>query len=85
MLCCHKYQKEKHHNENTKICILVHYMYAYTLFPLAKAIPIMFERLTTHYQILETRIGHNETRYHNFNTVSRILSRLNVKFIKIKY
>ena len=31
--------------------MFIHYMYADILFPLAKAIPIMFEYVTTHYII----------------------------------
>ena len=27
----------------------------------------MFERVTTHYQTLQSWTGHNATRYHNFN------------------
>ena len=42
-------------------------MYVAILFPLTKATPIMFERVTTHYQTLKTWIGHGPTRYHNFN------------------
>ena len=34
-------------------------MYVDILFPLSKAIPIMFERVITHYQTLHTWIGHN--------------------------
>ena len=41
-------------------------MYVDIPFPLTKAIPIMFERVTTHYQILQTWIGDNATLYHNF-------------------
>ena len=29
----------------------------------------MFERVTTHYQFLRIWIGHNATRYHNFNAL----------------
>ena len=32
--------------------MFIHYMYVDMLFPLTKAIPIMFERVTTHYKIL---------------------------------
>ena len=53
--------------------MLIHYMYADILFPLAKAIPIMFERVTTHYQTLWTRIGYYATRYHNFNALAYAL------------
>ena len=38
-------------------------------FPLTKAIPIIFERVTTHYQTLQTWIGHDATRYYNFNVL----------------
>ena len=34
--------------------MFIHYMYVDILFPLTKAIPIMFERVTTHYQTLKT-------------------------------
>ena len=53
--------------------MFIHYMYADILFPLTKAIPIMFERVTTHYQTLWTWIGHNATRYHNFNALPHAL------------
>ena len=33
------------------------------LFPLREAIPIMFEGIITHDQILQTWIGHNATCY----------------------
>ena len=38
-------------------------MYVDILFPLVKAILIMFERVTTHYQTLQTWIDHDGTRY----------------------
>ena len=47
-----------------------HYMYVDILSPLTKVIPIMFERVTTHYQTLQTWRGHMQrviitsTRYH---------------------
>ena len=34
---------------------------------ITKAIPILFEHVTTYYQTPETWIGHNATHYHNFN------------------
>ena len=43
------------------------------IFPLEKAIPIMFEHVTTHYQTLQTRIGHNANRHHNFNALPHAL------------
>ena len=49
--------------------MFIHYMYVEILFSLTKAIPIMFERVTTHYQFLRIWIGHNATRYHNFNAL----------------
>ena len=53
--------------------MFIHYMYVDIIFPLTKAIPVMFERLTTHYQALQTWIGHNATRYHNFNALPHAL------------
>ena len=50
MFCCYKHQQQRHDNENTKMCMLIHYMYVDILFPLTKAIPIMFEDVTTYYQ-----------------------------------
>ena len=47
MSCCHKHQQERYHNENTKICMFIHYMYVDTLFPLKKVIPITFKCVTT--------------------------------------
>ena len=41
-------------------------MYVDILFALIKAIPIMFEGITTYYQTLKTWIGHNARRYHQF-------------------
>ena len=43
------------------------------LFPVTKAIPIMFERVTTYYQPLQTWIGHDATRYHNLNALPHAL------------
>ena len=48
-------------------------MYVDILFPLTKAIPIMSERVTTHYQTLQTWIVHNATLDHNFNALSHAL------------
>ena len=49
MSCFHKHQQEKYQNEKqNKICMFIHYMYIDILFPRRKAIPIMFERVTTH-------------------------------------
>ena len=47
-------------------------MYVDIFFPLTKAIPLMFEHVTTHYQTLQTRIGHDATRYHNFNALPQL-------------
>ena len=69
MSCCPKHQQQRYHNENTKICMFIHNMYVDILFPLTKAIPIMFERVTTHYQTLQTWVGHNATHYHNLNVL----------------
>ena len=49
--------------------MFIHYMYVYILFLLTKAIPIMFERVNTHYQTLRTYIDHNAKRYHHFNAL----------------
>ena len=53
--------------------MFIHYNYVDILFPLTKAIPIMSERVTTHYQTLWTWIGYNATRYHNFNALQHAL------------
>ena len=42
------------------------------LFPLTKAIPVMFECVITPYQTLETWIG-NATPYHKFNALPHAL------------
>ena len=55
------------------ISISIHYMYVDILFPLTKAIHIMFERVSTHYQTLKTWIGHNATCYHNFSALPHAL------------
>ena len=38
-------------------------MYVDIFFPLTKAIPIMFEYVTTHYQTLQIWIGHDATKF----------------------
>ena len=48
MSYCLKHHQQMYHNENTKICISIHYIYVDILFTLIKAIPIMFERITTY-------------------------------------
>ena len=73
MSCCHKHEHQRYHNENTKICILIHYMYVDILLSLTKTISIMFERVTTYCQTLKTQIGHNTTRYHKFNALPHVL------------
>ena len=73
MSCCHQHQQQRYHNENTKMCMFIHYIYVDILFSLRKAISIMFERVTTHYQTLQTWIGHGATRYHNFNALPHAL------------
>ena len=47
-------------------------MYVDMFFPKMKAIPVMFERVATHYQT-HTWIDHNETPYHNLNTLPHAL------------
>ena len=44
-----------------------------TLFALSKAIPITFEHLATHYQTLETLMGHDTTHYPNLNALPDLL------------
>ena len=73
MSSCHKHQQQRYHNENNKSCMFIHYMYVDVFFPLTKAIPIMFEHDTTHYQTLQTSISHDATRYHNFNALPHAL------------
>ena len=41
--------------------MFIHYMYLDIFFRLTKAIPIMFERVTTHYQTLQTWISQDAT------------------------
>ena len=48
MSCCHKHQQQRYHNENTKICIFIHYIFVDILYTyITKAIPVMFECVTT--------------------------------------
>ena len=60
MSCCHKHQQQRYHNENTKIysSYVVH----------------IFQRVTTNYQTLQTWIGHDATRYHNFYMLPHALA-----------
>ena len=53
--------------------MFIHYIYVDILFPQAKAILIIFKRVTKHYQTLQTWISHNATRYHNFNALPHAL------------
>ena len=71
--CCHKHQQQRYHNKNTKICMFIHCMYVDILFPLTKAVSIMFERVTTHYQTLRKWIDHSSMGYHNFNMLPHAL------------
>ena len=48
-------------------------MYVDIIFPLTKAIPIMFECVTTYYQTLKTWIGHSARCYHKFNALPHAL------------
>ena len=73
---CPKHQQQRCHNGNTKICMLIQYMYVDILFPLTKATPTMFERVTTHYQTLQTWISHNTTCYYNFKALKHALPHL---------
>ena len=43
----------------------------------------MFERVTTHYQTLQTWIGHDATRYRNFNVLRDALPYIFPKFIMV--
>ena len=49
--------------------MFIHYMYADILFPLTKANPIIFERVTIHYQTLRIWIGHDAWCYHNLSAL----------------
>ena len=60
MFCCHKHHQHFAHT----LCVCVD-----TLFPLEKAIPIMFECIIIHYQSLQTWIGHNATHYYILNAL----------------
>ena len=53
--------------------MFIHYVHVDTHFPLTKTIPIMFERVTTHYWTLQTWIGYNVTHYHNFSALPHAL------------
>ena len=73
--------------------MLIQYMYVDILFPPSKVIPIVFEHVNAYYQILQTRIGNNATRYHTryhtftvslvwFEFICIELPRVTVKFMK---
>ena len=53
--------------------MFIRYMYTHILVALKKAIPIILERVITHYQTLQTWRGHNAKRYHNFNALPHAL------------
>ena len=48
-------------------------MYLDILFPVTKAIPVMFERVSRYYQTLKTWIDNNAMRYHKFNALRHAL------------
>ena len=54
--------------------MFMHYMYVNIVFPLIKAIPILFERAATHYKTLRTWIIHNAMHYHNFDALPQTLA-----------
>ena len=64
--------------------MFIHYMYADISFSLTKAIPIMFERVTTHYQTLQTWIGHAASLTW-FGAICNALPHVTVKFMKNIY
>ena len=74
MSCIYEHQQQRCNNESTKICVFMHYMYVDILFPLTKAIPIKFERVSSHCHTLHTWMGHNAARHHNFNELPHALS-----------
>ena len=73
MSFCHKHHQQRYHNGDTKLCMFIHQMYVDIFFPPRKAIPMMFERVTTDCQTLQTWIGHNEMLYYNFNALPHAL------------
>ena len=60
--------------------MFIHYMYVDILFPLTKAIPVMLEHVTKHYQTLQTWRGHNAMRYHNFNALPHALPHAHMRY-----
>ena len=60
--------------------MFLHYIYVDILFPLTKAILIMFKHVTTHYKTLQTWIDHNATSYHNFNVLLHVIAYLFIQF-----
>ena len=66
MFCCLKYQQQRYHNENTKICMFINSsMYDDILVSLTKAILIIFEHVSTYNQTPQTWIGCISTRQLN--------------------
>ena len=78
MFCCHKNHQQKYNNKHTKICMFIQYRYVNILFSLTKVIPVIFEKVTSYYQTLQTWIGHNARRYHNLNALPYIFSQFNM-------
>ena len=60
--------------------MIIHYMYVDILLPLTKATAIMFERVTTYYQTLQTLSGHKATHYHNLNALPHALPYIFTQF-----
>ena len=54
--------------------MFLHYMHVdYICIYITKVIPIMFERVTIHYQTSQTWIDYNATHYDNFNALPHAL------------
>ena len=73
MPCYHQHLQQRYHNQKANIFIFVHFMHVAILFPLTKAIPIIFECVTTHYQTLQTWIRRAGTHYLNFKALPHAL------------
>ena len=63
--------------------MFIHDMYVNIYLALTKAIPIMFECITTYFQTLQTWKGNNTTRYRNFNALPIVTTHVTVHFLPV--
>ena len=70
---CYKHHQQRYNNENTKICMFIYYMCVDVLFPLMKAIPIVWTFYHTLPNSTKMDRPYNGIHYHNFSVLPHTL------------